>query len=100
MCIKIVRIRQTHVRIDWVCTMNFIPPSGPKRVLVLPYFSLFCPFFEKRENAKTVKLAKVSLAKVGHPNFGQSGQLRQVGLAKSVSAQLTPDGTHESGIAS
>ena len=56
-------------------------PSGPKRVLVL-LCSVF--FFNKQENTETVKLAKVGLAKVGHPNFGQSRSnfLAKVGLVK------------------
>ena len=54
-----------------------VHPSGPKRVLVLPCFSLFC-----LRKILTVNLAKVGLAKVGHPNFGQSRSIK-VGQSRS-----------------
>ena len=47
-------------------------PSGPQRVFVLPCVFVVLSFFEWQEHSETVKLAKVGLAKVGHPNFSQS----------------------------
>ena len=48
-------------------------PSGPKRVLF--FHVLFC-LFEKQDNTETLKLAKIGLAKVGHPNFGQNQSIK------------------------
>ena len=59
-----------------------VPPFGAKRVLVLPCFFVVLSFFEKQEKTETVKLAKVGLAKVGHPNFGQSRSIK-VGQSRS-----------------
>ena len=70
---------------------GFGPPLGATP-FVAPNFNAFfssCFFFFEKEGQKTETpiLAKVGLAKVGHPNFGQSrsievGQRRQIFLAK------------------
>ena len=39
-------------------------------------------FFEEGQNTETLKLAKVGLAKVGHPNLGQSRSIK-VGQSRS-----------------
>ena len=63
--------------LGWACRGHTLGGStlrGPKRVL--------CLFLKKQENTETVKLAKVGLAKVGHPNFGQSQSIK-VGQSRS-----------------
>ena len=53
-----------------------VPPLGAQKgACSSMFFSLFCLFL-KQENTETVKLAKVGLAKVGHPNFGQSRSIK------------------------
>ena len=61
---------------------------------------LFCCFvvFEEGQKTKTLKLAKVGLAKVGHPNFGQSmsikvgpsGQTRRRGVRGGRNSYFYP----------
>ena len=51
-------------------------------MLVLPCFFVVL-FFCLQENAETGKLAKVGLAKVGHPNFGKSRSIK-VGQSRSI----------------
>ena len=52
------------------------------RCFVLPYFHLVIETPIWTRHLKTLKLAKVRLAKVGHPNFGQSRSIK-VGQSRS-----------------
>ena len=56
-----------------------VPPFGAQKGACS---SMFFHCFEKQESTETVKLAKVGLAKVGHPNFGQSRSIK-VGQSRS-----------------